>query len=264
MARRQPPSRWICPLCGRSVPPDVDSCYCGTSHAAVLAHAQRERQRKARPFPWVVFLGELVVVAFGVYWVLAPNDMPEATLPPAPVAVPAAIPRETPTVAPSSSSSLETPATLPSQAPLTRANERETVHRAEPTTASSPKLTLPAKPERTETDLEREAGEKHLEQSLARLAAVMRALSENAQQFEVVCLGRRGDPRSCARLHADMAAADESLARGLEGAEDEARHAWVSPGVVRDLRQKHGLEEESWKDLQGKVRRLTAQYQGTN
>jgi hypothetical protein len=32
---------------------------------------------------------------------------------------------------------------------------------------------------------------------------------------------------------------------------------------VRDLRQKHGLEEDSWKELQDKVRRLTAQYQGS-
>jgi len=263
MARRQSPTRWICPLCERSVPADVDTCYCGTSRAAVLAHAQRERRLRARPFPWVVFLGELAVVAFGVYWVLAPNDMPEAPRPTAALATPAGIERETPTLAPPSPSSLATPTTPPSQVPVPRADEREPLPRGEPTMASSPKSKPPAKPERTEMDLEREAGEKHLEESLARLAATMTALSENAKQFEVICLGQRGDPRSCARLHADMASADDSLARGLESAEDEARHAWVSPGLVRDLRQKHGLEEESWMDLQARVRRLTARYQGS-
>lgn len=263
MARRQPPVRWICPLCERSVPPDVPNCYCGTSHAAVLAHAERESQRKARPFPWVAFLGELAVVAFGLYWVLAPNDLP-VTPPPAPVAIPAVIPRETRTGAPPLSGPHETPATPPPATPRPRAEERESVPRAEPTAAGSPSPALLARPERTETDLEREAGEKRLEQSLARLVTAMAQLSENAGQFEAVCLGRRGDPRSCARLHEAIASAAESLARGLEGTEDEARHASVSPGLVRDLRQKHGLQEESWKGLQDRVRYLTAQYQGTH
>jgi hypothetical protein len=208
-------------------------------------------------------MAELAVVAFGVYWVFAPIDMPEPLRPPAPLATPAGIPRDTETLAPSSPSSAATPTILPSEAPVTRPDEREPAPRGAPTMASSPKPKPPAKPERTEMELEREAGEKHLEESLARLAATMTALSENAKQFEVVCLGQRGDPRSCARLHADMASADESVARGLEGAEDEARHAWVSPGLVRDLRQKHGLEEESWKDLQARVRRLTSRYQGS-
>jgi hypothetical protein len=257
MARRPSPARWTCPLCERSVPPDVDACYCGTSRAAVLAHAQRERLRKARPFPWVVFLGELAVIGFGLYWVLAPNRVPEAAPPPAPAPIPAVVQRQTPTVAPSSANNLPPPTT---PAP---ADEREAVPRSAPAMASTPRPLVPAKPERTDMDVEREAGEKRLEQSLARLAAVMAQLSENARQFEVVCLGRRGEPRSCARLHEDMASAGESLARGLESAEDEARRASVHPGVVRDLRQKHGLEEDSWKELQDKVRRLTAQYQGS-
>jgi hypothetical protein len=261
MARHRPPTRWICPLCERSVPPDEPICYCGTSRAAVEAHLERERQRKARPFPWLVFLGELAVAALGLYWVLAPSATPVAVPPPRPAVIPATGPGETPTVATSSANASEPSPTLP-PGPLARADERQPAPRAEPAMASNPKPALPARPERTETDLEREAGEKQLEQSLAKLGAVMAQLSENARQFEAICLGRRGEPRSCARLHDDVASASETLARGLEGAEDEARRASIPPGVVRDLRQKRGLEEGAWKDLEERVRRLTGQYQG--
>jgi hypothetical protein len=88
----------------------------------------------------------------------------------------------------------------------------------------------------------------------------MNRLADDAQRFEAVCLGRRGDPRSCGRFHADMSSASEALARDLEQAEDDARHSWVPPGTVRDLRQKNGLDEGTLKDLAAQVRRLAVQY----
>jgi hypothetical protein len=88
----------------------------------------------------------------------------------------------------------------------------------------------------------------------------MNRLADDAQRFEAVCLGRRGDARSCGRFEADMEAASEALGRDLEQAEDEARRSWVSPGTARELRQKNGLEEGALKDLAARVRRLAVQY----
>jgi hypothetical protein len=111
-------------------------------------------------------------------------------------------------------------------------------------------------------DIERDAGERRLEQALAKLAAEMTRLSTNAREFESVCLGTRGDPSSCERLFSDMSSGQEALGRGLEEAEEDARRSWVSPGVVRDIRRRHGLEESTWRDLADTVRRLSAQYRG--
>jgi hypothetical protein len=198
-------------------------------------------------------MGEIAVVALAFYWVVGRSGKTEAPKAPAPVTLPDAAaeePREAP------------PSFLPPRTPPWPTDEGSAPPRPVPATAHGPSPSPSAKPERAELDVEREAGEKHLEQTLTKLAREMTRLSENAGQFEAVCLSRRADPPSCARLYEDMSSASDSLERGLEGAEDEARHAWVSPGVVRDLRQKHGLEEGAWKDLALKVRRLAREYQG--
>ena len=265
MARRPSPARWICPLCERSVPPDVPACYCGTSRAVVEAHAQRERERKTRPFPWPAFLGELGVVAVVVYWFVAPSEMAKAPSPSTPVATPAS-PSAQP-VAASSPNPLEPAGTRPTETPSPRTSERAVLARPAPTPAPSPSPgpgpEALAKTDRAELDGEREEGEKRLEQILARLQAEMTRLGENARQFEAVCLNRQGNLASCKRLYDEITSSGDTLARDLEGAEDDARHAWVSPGLVRDLRQRHGLEEDSWRDLSEKVHHLARQYQGS-
>jgi hypothetical protein len=90
----------------------------------------------------------------------------------------------------------------------------------------------------------------------------MTRLSTNAREFESVCLSTRGDPSSCERLFSDISSGVETLGRGLEEAEEDARRSWVSPGAARDLRRRHGLEESTWRDLANTVHRLTAQYRG--
>jgi hypothetical protein len=90
----------------------------------------------------------------------------------------------------------------------------------------------------------------------------MARLRENARTFESVCLSTRGERTSCAGLCNDISSSAEAIGRGLEEAEDAARRSWVPPGVIRDLRRKHGLEEPTWADIAGTVRRLTNQYQG--
>jgi hypothetical protein len=111
-------------------------------------------------------------------------------------------------------------------------------------------------------DIERDAGERRLEQTLARLEVERISLSANAREFESVCLSTRADHSSCERLFNDISSSGEALGRGLEGAEEDARRSWVSPGLVRDLRRRHGLDESTWTDLADRVHRLTTQYRG--
>ena len=168
------------------------------------------------------------------------------------------VPRELP-VAAASVSPLGEPSAPAVGARVPRGDEPEAVPSAPPTPLARRPSPTP-EPEHAEADLAREAGETNLEQSLTRLGALMARLADDVRGFEAVCLSRRGDGRSCARLHEEMASASDALGRGLEQAEDDARRAWVSPGTVRDSRQKHGIEDGAFRDLAAKVNRLALQY----
>jgi hypothetical protein len=224
----------------------------------VEAHSRREQERTRRPFPWALFLGELGLVAFVVYWLFVRSETPMVPDSPGPVAIPTSIPREGP-IASASAAPVDKPSAPPVSAHLPPADEPEAFRSPPP--APLPRKASPTpEPERAEADLAREAGERNLEQSFTRLGALMARLADDVRGFEAVCLSRRGDGRSCARLDKEMASACEALGRGLEQAEDDARRAWVSPGTVRDSRQKHGVEEGAFGDLAAKVHRLAVQY----
>ena len=111
-------------------------------------------------------------------------------------------------------------------------------------------------------DAEREEGERRLEETLARLEPEAARLSANAREFESICLGTRGEHHSCERLFTEVSTSADTLGRGLQEAEEDARRSWVVPGIVRDLRRRHGLDEATWSDLAAMVRRLEAQYRG--
>ena len=49
---------------------------------------------------------------------------------------------------------------------------------------------------------------------------------------------------------------------GDQEAEEEARHAWVTPGFVRDLRTRHGLDEATIGDLVARVGRMASSFGG--
>jgi len=267
MARRRAPHRWICPLCGRSVPPDVPTCYCGTSRAAVEAQARRDRQRKASALQPLALLAGLGVIAGVLYLALARNDAPRPPKPSAPEPSSVDSTPEAQPIATRPPSTSEQPAIGVAMVPptsLAQAREREWLPTPIPVPVPTvtPSPTPSPKPERTEVDIERDAGERRLEQTLAKLAAEMTRLSTNAREFESVCLSSRGDPSSCERLFSDISSSEEALGRGLDKAEEDARRSWVSPGVVRDLRRRYGLEESTWRDLANTVHHLTAQYRG--
>jgi len=242
------------------VPADVATCYCGQSRALAEAQTRRDQRNSDSGLRSLVVPAGLGVIAVLLY--LAWPRPVEAPAPAPPVAGPgraepdarsrevAAGPGRTADASPQT-----TPAPadafweMPTPAPL-------------PAPVATPAPTPSATPEASEVDRRREAGEKRLEETLAKLKAEMDLLSRNAREFEAVCLSVRSDPGSCQGLFRSVAAGGEALRRGVEDAEEDARRSWVSPGVVRDLRRKHGLEEQACADIAETVRRLVVRYQG--
>lgn len=254
---RRPPPRWTCPLCQRSVPGDVPTCYCGTVKAAVEAQVQREQRRQEPSLPWLALATGLVVFLAVVFLALAPGEAPQVATAPGPEAGTRPAPPSRPAADP------------PPVRDVSVGSGRRQAQ-AQPTPEPSPQPTPEApetpapseSPRRGEVEVAREEGERRLERTLAGLEGEVRRLSSNARTFRNVCVGIQGDPRSCQELLEDLSVAREKVERGLDEAEDDARRSWVSPGVVRDLRQRHGLEEAAWDDLEETVRRLAAEYRG--
>ena len=244
---------------------DVSTCYCGTSRAAVEAQARREEQRNARAFPSFKLLSGALVMVVVFYLAFTRNDTPRAPAPSAPPSRSVESAPETQAVSPSPSYTSERKdiGVAMARLPLATTGERAGIPTPIPVVASRiPSPTPSATPERSEVDIERDAGEKRLEQTLARLEVERISLSANAKEFEAVCLSTRGDPRSCERLFNDISSSGDAIGRGLEGAEEDARRSWVSPGLVRDLRLRHRLDESTWRDVAESVHRLTTRYRG--
>jgi hypothetical protein len=259
------------------VPGEIAECHCGMSRRAADAQAAEEKRKAAPAFPMMDFVGGLAVLA-GVFYlgfslqrareearpsagaplVRPPDALPTAA-PPGPPRLP--VTRAEPSAADSLREAMPVP-TLPSPtpAPSEAVPPSPMVAAASPSPTPSPAAA--AKPERSDTDVRREQAEQRLEQTLARLQGEMTRLSANTREFQSICLGTRGEASSCARLFNDIATAAETVDRELQQTEEDARHAAVVPGVLRDLRQRHGLEESSWTEMQGTVRRLEAQYHG--
>jgi hypothetical protein len=241
----------------------VDTCYCGTSRAAVVAQAERDRHREGGSFPSLTLLLEIAAIAALFYFVLSLYRAEQAP-PPAPAA--AATVEPTPMVAadpaltPPANEGPGFAAVVPARSPSPEPWPEYTPTPTPPAPSPKPRPTPSAKPERAEIDVEREAGERRLAQALARLEAEVTRLAANARQFESVCLSTRADRGSCERVLAEMSSTGERLGQSLDSAEDDARRSWVSPGVVRDLRRRHGLEEGMVSDLTSTVRRLASQY----
>lgn len=205
-------------------------------------------------------LSQLAVLGAVFYLGLAWHQMPKG-LPP-PVGHPLVLP---PDPVPLASAR---PVPTPAQTPLELSPPAETPTPEEPLEQPSPSPTLEPSPTpspkaaRSELDVKREQAESGFDQTLGRLQAEAKRLVLNATQFESLCLGGPGEPASCARVLNQISASADSLSRGMQEAEEEARRAWVTPGVVRDLRQRHGLDESTVSDLCGRAGRLEAQFQG--
>ncbi len=231
-------------------------CYCGTHRAAVEAQAEREKLLRAPAFPWLLVpvFAAMVVAA---YLASTRGDAPSTAAPPAERESPAVVALQPP---PAVTERAEGYAIEAPQVRPTQNDDRSRLPPPTPTPTPSP-IASPT-PERTDTEIQREEGERRLEQTLARLKAEMARLAANARTFESICLSTRGERISCEGLFDDISSSDENLGRGLDEAEDKARRAQVLPGVIRDLRHKYGLEDSAWADLTSTVRRLKAEYRG--
>jgi hypothetical protein len=265
VTRRQRAPRWICPCCGRSIPPDVPECYCGTTRAAAEARARHERLRNPPSRPPLASLGGLTVIAVASLALLRTGAPP----PREPVAreespVHSELETAASSISASDGSGHPDAGVDVAPSPPSSTNEPRDTPTPVPVPAESPRPTPSGEPERSEVDLVREAAEKRLEQTFAGLQAEMGRLSANARELESVCQRARGLPGSCRRLFNDIAAGGEALQRGLEEAENDARRAWVSPGVVRDLRRKHGLEESACREVLDTVHRLASGRRGVS
>jgi hypothetical protein len=244
----------------------VPECHCGTSRAAVEAQARRDRERDAPARASLLLLGAVAVVVVTGYLALFRYGAAPAPAPPAPEG--SAVGPETAPAAvswPVSDTADRRDAgaaAAPPAEPTDGWDAPTPVPEPVPTGTPGPAPTAQA--ERSEVDTRRDAGQERLEQRLARLQAELTRLSANTREYESACLGMRGDPRSCQRLFDEIASGGEGLERGLQEAEEDARRSWVLPGVVRDLRRKHGLEESACSDVVSAVRRLAAQRRGAS
>ena len=263
MSKGKPP-RWSCTNCGRSVPADVAECHCGTSRRAAERQVVEAARKKVRHFSIPDLLGQLAVLGAVFYLGLLWRQTPLAQ--PPPVGRPLLpSPDPTPRLAPAPASPVPlaqapfepSPPGLP---PAAEEREEQTVPlpapRPEPSASASPR------PEHSELDVKREQAEKRFDAALARLEGEARRLTLNADQFESLCVGGRGEPGSCQRLLSQISDGAESLGRSVQEAEEEGRQAWVTPGTLRDLRQKRGLDEGSVRDQTGRVERLAARFRG--
>jgi hypothetical protein len=102
---------------------------------------------------------------------------------------------------------------------------------------------------------ERRQGEQSLERALVALERALVALERRSatlrQRLRVYEEGCRGrfNVMGCPGLKQEIEGLLREIGAGLQAAEDSARRAWVYPGTVREIRQRHGLDAESWSEL---------------
>jgi S1-C subfamily serine protease len=133
-------------------------------------------------------------------------------------------------------------------------NPDASLARAAPLEAGRPGL--------AEADLRREQASARLDAALASLARHAQQYKALEQEYDRVCrgLGPDGAPPpgvasgtsrneahpQCRAFRGDLDARLAWIREQLAALDEEARRAGVYPGVVRDLRSRHGLDEERW------------------
>ena len=256
------PSRWTCTNCGRRVPADVAECHCGTTRRLSEARVAREGGGRGWGFNIPDLLSQFAVLGVVFYLGLTWQQATKA-IPPPVARPPMPAPDPTPPRAIGAPLPLANAPTEPSS-PAVAPTPDEAYEQPSPAPTPSPEASPPPspRPERSELDVRREHAEKRFDQTLARLEGEARRLALNASQFEAVCLSGRGEPASCTRLLGQMSSSADAMSRGVQEAEEEARHAWVTPGAMRDLRHRHGLDEATIGDLAARVGRMSSEFGG--
>jgi hypothetical protein len=109
----------------------------------------------------------------------------------------------------------------------------------------------------TEVDSRRIEARRRLEASYESIHQAAYALWQAVNEYEQCGGGTRvsNEPSSCDTLLGRIGTLAMTVGAGMEDAEDAARQGWLSPGEVRDARQRHGMDDTYWDGLVALVRK---------
>jgi len=256
---------WQCRICGRRIPLRVDECFCGAKREQVVAQEKREAARSPTKIPLdVALLAVLVVLVgvFGVHYALrseAPPPAPGGHL----LSVMLATPHPMPTLsAPPAAAPSQAPATAPSAIPSPVESETPPpptlAARPTPVLTPSPSPSPSPSPEVDEREVSRAAALAAYSAELTRLAAKSALTTEHVRVYKTKCSGQNVGVQisNCDEVEATIRKSLAEMEGGLDAAEDQARRAWVTPGMVRDARAKSYFGTRAWDDLVSAVRQL--------
>ena len=94
-----------------------------------------------------------------------------------------------------------------------------------------------------------------LEAKYRTIAQNARGLVEAVRTYELSCGEDVVDQRCQGKL-STIGRLAIVIGAALDEADDIQRTSWLEPGVVRDLRERHGLDDGVWDEIE----RLTRQY----
>lgn len=121
--------------------------------------------------------------------------------------------------------------------------------------AARPEAEASAPSRGSSVDSTRAAGRRQLDSLYGRIAGQAGALVAQAREF-VAAECDRGQGDECNARAAALERLACAVGQNLEAADDLGRRAWLSPGEVRELRDRHGLEDDIWYQIS----RLSNQY----
>ncbi len=276
---------WTCPKCKRHVPARVTICRCG--HERVVAPPPSP----GAPPPGVsappaarlggahVALGAVAgaLLAVGIGWALwsltrpAPGATaqlrrPPQTVPsqPASAAPPAAGASLDNQDAPGAESTA--PPNAPAAAPASLASLAPSASPVASPAPSAPPVAASDDPRlASDVDRLRETGTRNFDETMGTLA---RRLAE-WRATVARCYGANGLPAesptitlpsvtvgSCGTTRHELVNVGGALLEAVAHAEEEARRAWIPPGTLRTIRQKHGLDQDAVERLGANLRAL--------
>lgn len=100
----------------------------------------------------------------------------------------------------------------------------------------------------TEVDNRRKAARERLDASYETIRETAWSLMQAVHQYGQ-CNEPAIPPRDCQALLVRVGKLALSVGASMEDAEDAARQGWLTPGDVRDARQRHGMDDSFWDRL---------------
>lgn len=241
---------WICSGCRRRIPWRVIQCRCGGFRGHAMAVVEREPEARGAGRGKRLVGGGLAVAALmGLGLSRSTSEAArtasvEATARPslqAQLPAPERPPVPTPAVreAIPSQDSGSRDLAFTDSIDLDRASRRR----------APVARTTPAPEEQlSETDARRLVGLVALEQQYAAIASQAHRFVTLVKRFNATCAvgATRED---CGSLHSAIQDAAVRVGAGIEQSEEICRKSWLEPGVVRELRERYGLDDSAWDEL---------------